>query len=506
MIIDNIYNFLIIHLSKPLSGINNFPNIIQGIGLALLTILIPLAIAVLADIYQKRKEDKKEYAYLDLHVILDNVFNIKLLILSVFFIFLPVLFWEILIGLDKLIAIHFTFIGILLVTDIIFKVSRWVKGNVFEFRFSYLRKLKMYNDLEIVWSSIWKVENINYQNEKEFFMIFSSKIDKLLKSNKKSLKTILKLLNDFNKFINNRSIYFLAVIKEIFPKLLEWHFKIWQKGHKRLDDKDKVNEFIIYSEMSGIMDSILNSIEERSLKEKKIFSFFTYFKTHAENYKKELIIIDNEKYYYAESLFNIFYPVFFENIAKSRSSYKIWKHYFPKEWKVTKKNLEDKENVMSKISLRMFSEWAQERIWQIQATPDWELDEVLMNLFPELNPRLWAIILIFFHTPYDDNRVKCVIERSWNFGFIGRARLYPGDIADKEEESKRKTIKMVQSAEKVEIKNTFELTYLLFKDQFSKENLEKYIKSLKELKYEEPKIEKKRLKLLNVFNEMIKFS
>ena len=58
----------------------------------------------------------------------------------------------------------------------------------------------------------------------------------------------------------------------------------------------------------------------------------------------------------------------------------------------------------------------------------------------------------------------------------------------------------------MEIKNTFELTYLLFKDQFSKENLEKYIKSLKELKYkEEPKKEKKRLELLNTFREMLKF-
>jgi hypothetical protein len=89
MIIDNIYNFLIIRLSEPLSKINNFSNIIQGIGLALLTILIPLAIAILADIYQKRK---KEYAYLDLHVILDNVFKIKIIILSVFLIFLPMFF------------------------------------------------------------------------------------------------------------------------------------------------------------------------------------------------------------------------------------------------------------------------------------------------------------------------------------------------------------------------------------------------------------------------------
>jgi len=507
VIIDKIYDFLIIHFIEPLAKINNFPNIIQGIGLALLTILIPLAIAILADIYQKRREENKEFTYLDLHVILDNVFNIKLLILSVFLIFLPILFWDILTGLDILIAINLTYIGILLVIGIIIKVYFWIKGNVFGFRFSYLKKLKNYNDLETVWSSVWQVKNINIQNENEFFKIFSPTIDQLLKSSKKNLKITAKLLNDFYNFINNRSIFFLAVIKEIFPKLLEWHFEIWQEEYKRLDKEEELGEWINYSEMSRIMDSILNNIEERSLKEKRVFSFFNYFKTHSENHKKEFIKIDNEEYYYAESLFNIFYPVFFKNIAKLQSRYIIWKHYFPKEWEITKNNLEDKENVISKISLNMFLKWAQERIWQVQATPDWDLDEVSRNLFPELNPRLWAIILIFFHTPYGDNRVKSVIERSWNFGFIGRvSRLYPGDIADKEEESKRKTIKMVQSAEKVERKNTFELTYLLFKDQFSKENLGKYIKSLKELKYkEEPKKENKRLRLLDAFNEMLKF-
>jgi len=189
--------------------------------LALLTILIPLAIAVLADIYQKRKKEDKEYAYLDLHVILDNVFNIKLLIVSVFFIFLPMFFWEILIGLDRLIAVHFTFIGIILVVDIIFKVSRWVKGNVFDFRFSYLEKLRKYNDLEIVWRSVWQVENINIQNERKYFQIFSSTINRLLNLTEKSenLKTISKLLNDFYNSINKRSI--AALNEDIFPKILD---------------------------------------------------------------------------------------------------------------------------------------------------------------------------------------------------------------------------------------------------------------------------------------------
>jgi len=124
MIIDKIYDFLVIHLSEPLSKINNFPTIIQGIGLALLTILIPLAIAILTDVYQKRRDGKIEFANLDLHVILDSVFNIRLIVLSVFLVFLPMFFWEILIDLDRLIAVLFTFIGLILIIDVTFKISR----------------------------------------------------------------------------------------------------------------------------------------------------------------------------------------------------------------------------------------------------------------------------------------------------------------------------------------------------------------------------------------------
>ncbi len=73
---DRIYD-LIVHFVKPLDKLNNLPTIIQGIGIALLTILIPLAIAILTDVYQKRRDGKIEFANLDLHVILDNVFKIK---------------------------------------------------------------------------------------------------------------------------------------------------------------------------------------------------------------------------------------------------------------------------------------------------------------------------------------------------------------------------------------------------------------------------------------------
>jgi len=285
-----IYDFLIINFIEPLSKLNNLPNIIQGIGLALLTILIPLAIAVLADIYQKRKDKEKEFVYLDLHVILDNVFNIKLLILSVFLIFLPMFFWDILAGSYKLITIILTSFGIILVTLIIIKVYHWIKGNIFDFRFSYLKKVKKYDDLGIVWKSIWEVAKIDFQKEKEFCKIFFSKIDHLLGLPKNSLEITSKLLNDFYNSINKRSIILLVVPENAFPKILEWHFKVWQNKYmyikKIIEDKVKSKSSLNYSEILRVLHSILSNIEERSFKEQDAFSFFIHFKKHAEKYKE----------------------------------------------------------------------------------------------------------------------------------------------------------------------------------------------------------------------------
>jgi len=501
MMIDMINDFLMIHFIEPLVKLDNLPNIIQGIGIALLTILIPLAIAILADIYQKRREENKEFTYLDLHVILDNVFNIKLLILSIFLIFLPILFWDILIGLDILIAINLTYIGILLVIGIIIKVYYWIKGNVFGFRFSYLKKLKNYSDLETVWRSIWEVEKINFQNEKEFFMIFSSKIDQLLESNKKSLKTISKLLNDFNSFINNRPVFFLVATEEVFPKILEWHFKVWQKKYMCLGKKIDLDKFTNYSEISRVLDSILRNIEERSLKE-EAFSLFAYFKKHVEHYKHELVKRDHE-HHYIIFLFRTFYQVFFENVLYSSEILNIWEQYFPKEWKISKTNLLDKEyKLLSSLSWKYFLNWANDRIRQSKEEKDLVLGEFSRDLFPEVDPNLWAKFLVFVFSGYNEkNRVKLAIERPWNFGPIERIKLYSIDEVGSEEMHK----KMSEDIE-IERQKTYELACYLFKKDFSEDNIKKYIKETENLEYSEKLIEEKnRLELLNIFKEMLSY-
>ena len=507
MAIYKIYDFFIIHFTKHLSKMNNFPNVIQGIGLALLTILIPLAIAILADIYQKRREEKGGFIDLDLHVILDRVFNIRLIILSVFLIFLPMFFWEILIGLDKLIAVLLTFIGLILVVDIIFKVSRWIKGNVFDFRFSYLRKLNNYNDLEIVWRSVWQVEKINFQYEKEFCKIFFLKIDHLLGLPQNSLKITSILLNDFYNFINKRSIILLLEPNITFARILEWHFKTWQNEYiyikKYLDSKDKAKSSFNYREILRVLDSILSNIEERSFKDQEAFSFFIHFKKHAEKYKDELVGNGN-KHYYINYLFDSFYKVFFKNIEKANFSEDdfIWEPCFPKEWKVSKVNLLDKEKqLFTNLSLICFLNWAQKRINWATEKKDFVLGKVASNLFPEIDSNLLLELLVFVVLGSGNkNRIKFTIEKPWDFGFVIRSKLYP--IETGKQEMKKKMSEDIEREEQ----GTYELVSLLFKKDFSKENIAQYIKEIKELKYPEGSNEEnEKNELLDIFNGMLEY-
>lgn len=323
----------------------------------------------------------------------------------------------------------------------------------------------------------------------------------------KNLKTASKLLNDFGNFINNRPLASLVIFDNNFSKILRWHFLIWKKEYRLLNKENKLDQWSNYGELSRTLDLILKNIEKRCLQERETFSFFKSFEKHAEKYKNNSIKGKGKReFYYIESLFEIFYHVFFENIEGSPERFDIWNHYFPDKWKVTKDNLENKENIIVRISLYRFLEWAQNRIWKSEEEFDQNLDDVARNLFPETDPILWAKILIFVLSPYGKNRVESVIERPWNFGFIGRVKMnwVPAENTDKKLKAK---IGRTSEAE-----NTFELLYLLAKTYpvfkiFSKKDLGTYVRLLINLKgkYSEGPEETKRLRLLYIFRKMLEF-
>jgi len=301
-----------------------------------------------------------------------------------------------------------------------------------------------------------------------------------------------KLLGDFSNFIDKRSTDFSTWSDKMLDSVMQWHFYVWEKEHKYLGQENKLDEWGMYGDLSRTLDSIFRHIEIRTLKERSSFTFFKKLERHAEYYKK--ISVSGRSY--AEYLFNTFYQIFFENIYDAPERFSIWNHHFPVEWKITKSNLQSPENIISKISLNNFIGWASNRIFKTNKEIDYALNEVSSNLFPEVDPILWANILIFIVSPYGEDRLASIIERPWNFGLMSRFKVFSGGEEDK--------IKKMHENEEI---NTFDLSYLLFKEEFSKINLDNYIKSLEQLSYEkDSKEERKRLRLIYLFNKMYDYA
>ena len=158
-------------------GESDLPAILLGIVVAQLTILISVAIAIFGE--------RKQFEALDRNVILDHIIKAKSLLLYLVLTFLPLLFWNSSLPWTRLLKIICWIIGVFFITRVLVNSYHWMKGNKFQLRFDYLRKLRNKQDMEEAWRSVWQTENINSQNEQEFFNIFHSAVNRLLEDDER---------------------------------------------------------------------------------------------------------------------------------------------------------------------------------------------------------------------------------------------------------------------------------------------------------------------------------
>ncbi len=503
-LVCNMWNII----TSTIENSDNLPSLIQGTGLALLTVLIPLALAIITDVYDKRNDGGIGFAALDLHVVLDNVFKIRNLLIYVSMIFIPMIFLEKSPKIIRYIEFAVSLIGICATFGIIFKVYNWIKGNSFlKYRISYLDKIRETRDIVVGWQSVWQAKITDDREEMSYFKKFSSFIDhQFEKNNRESLQIVDLLLNIFLNFIDKRSLYHLAQPDNYFEKTLEWHFKVWQKTVIDFESKVKQVMSTEYS-ITLTLVSIIEKIEVRVIKESQssYFMFFIgYIKKYFDNMNDHRCKEKKLNESYIEELLSKFCPLFFGNIASSSAEKHVWRS-FPSEWKITKDNLENKDILpTARIFWDKFQLWAAGRILSQKDEIDKELENVSLNLFPEVDPSLWANILLFSFLPFGENISKSVIEQPLNFGLMGRSQIHSiweGD--DKEEIYKQRDNELKDQRTK-----TIELACLVFSYHFSIEKLEKYIKELENLESEyknESQKECRRVTILGLFKEMLDY-
>ncbi|MEX2410386.1 MAG: hypothetical protein WD607_03270 [Candidatus Paceibacterota bacterium] len=456
------------------------PELMQGTGIAILTFLISFAIGIF--IHHLNQADEKGN-YLDLHVALDHVWNLKF---SIGLVLLVTTLPFLMTVDDKLSVFSLWVISLILLIWILIRLYKWVKGNKNDYRLEYLSNYQKSSQDKIVsWESFWRTDIVDAKNlnEVDFVKIFINEIDQLIKSNKsKNWKTASNLIDGFYANIEKRNKIYLIISEKFFPKILEWHFLVWKINLMNTQDLNNEYSLIKYEHIFHIK-SLLNEIIRYVTKETltgnggHAFSYFNHLKNHVDKYKKEHFKINNNKNFYVNHV-----PIYqdcLEFMPESSESYDIWSTYFPSSWKINKRNLES--NKIPWIWYDRFIYWAIPRIQRnnLNSSEDeWDekLDDISKGLFDSVDPITWAKIITFILKP-SEPRIKKFIEDTKVFGLIGRSY---SSWNDKEFENQHKRY----------IDETIDLAVYLFGNKvFTEENIKKWIEDLNNLEYSKDSIE-----------------
>ncbi|MEW6408367.1 MAG: hypothetical protein AB1465_06810 [Patescibacteria group bacterium] len=465
------------------------PTLMQNVGLALLTILIPLVLFI----FSLEKEALFEW---DKIVILDKVIEAKNLFASIVLIFSPLFFWNYNSSFLKFILFLIFLGGVIYLIKILFNSYRWIKTVEIQgahdpsnfrdsLRNKYLEEIDNLPEKEKIWILTWRKDISNTIYERSLIKKFTANIDALIRN--KNFELLQRYLQNFFAFIDKRALYDWVIFGDFFRKILEWYFAICiEREAQKDEDTPKV---IAFFETESILSRLIEKFVLSALQKGTAYLLFEELKKNIKDKNTKCI-----EQLFARSVCR----VLFDNIADSQERYDIWEHYFPNEWKITKETLEDKSNTISKIWLNQFFHWAQGRIWEAKKDFDKNLDNVASELFPSVEPILWAKILTLLMRPWtDNNRMKSLVERGTNFGFASRIMLGDFESAEQSSEQLHKYMKSQEEA-------TLQLALLLFKHEFTKEKLQGYIDNLKELKYNEgTREEARRNDFIAIFEKMI---
>lgn len=465
-LLTNFFNF------APLS------ELMQGAGSVIVTLLISFAIGIFIH-YLGESENTGNY--LDLHVALDYVWLFKS---SLFFLAIVVT-TPFFIGMSDQLYSKISFflawlVAFIALFAIVIRLYSWVKGDKDDFRLKYLGMFpKSPRDKIVSWKSYWsaKIGSDSRFRERDFFVAFSKQIDSILQTDiEKEWKILPQLLEDFFSYIDNRNKIFLLVFPDFFPKILEWHFILWHKQYLKFSSSPQAIETnidIAVFEAERIIYNIVSYVTREALSGNtgNASSYFKYIEEHVVRHEMDKIEGEKAVHFYIEYLH--IYNDCFDLIPKSRQSYDIWKSYFPKNWKVTKNNLQ--KYILSRIWFDHFLQWVRPRLQVSQKEYDQELDEVSREMFPDVDPIVWANILSFiFRSWSGSSRAKGIIESKINFGRIGNVFSgWGGDVENN-----------FYNFQNTQFENAIDLAVFLFGRVFTMENLDKWIKEISEASYE----------------------
>lgn len=468
------------------------PSLFQSIIMGILAIFIPFAIVFLTDILNSKNKEISEFEKM---VLSDEILGVKKVFwLSIF----GIVFFSFFSGTNtptpyKILTIFVVIILIVLFLIPFTKILRFSEGQKAEFKFSFLKKLKIsrysiFNNTskskKILnsWQAVWS-EKLN-NDERIYTKMFISHIDNVIKHNK--LKLSIKLANIYTNNIDKRNI--ISISHDILPKVLEWDKILWgeqQRLQKTFENSIRIQNLFsqkyfptfkeliskFYKTISPEIESIwqLNYFRNNFFQDlikiilkdnNSPYQLFNSFKQYIEEVKNESKKhkSNKEKYdNYIRSLFSIFCDTLFNEIDNSPSNFDIWKHYFPSEWKIISTN---KDSKITHLIFNNFLHWSRNRI--LNTNDDEKIDKnlvkVIHGIFPDIDPSLFTTFLIL----YFSNELIYTLEKDPNFYILGPILELSGSIEESREERDHKIREAMEEKIETQKKETIQIILSFF--------------------------------------------
>ncbi|MBP9802359.1 hypothetical protein KBC40_02105 [Patescibacteria group bacterium] len=475
------------------------PSLFQNVIIGILMVLIFIGEQIFSEV--KIQEKRGEFSKM---VIFYEIFNVtRIAVLSIFSIFIISFFKDSIdiyqihsVGLKtKIIIIIFVaFVSFVLIRPI-FKFQVFFRGKRHKFEIDFLKSLnflKIFSFRNLVkaekmiraWNSFWS-ERSEF-NERDFTKIFISHIEDAVKY--KKFELVVQLAQTYVNNIEKRDRFSIGY--EILPKIFEWNEIFWNEQQLWVDsyaEEEIIQKFFpqkyfptfrnwalkLYKKINPKRDIFWNwyyfgseffqAIIKILLKDgNDSYQLFSSFKKHIKESEQKLEKMDDgknkEKYsIYITGLFESFCPTFFNEIYSAPSSYSIWEHDFPVEWKIIAAK---KDSRIAFIILGQFLSWSQNRIFKnSEENFDKDLTEVINGIFPNVHSPLFTAFLMLY---FSSDKIKYALLKKPNFHILGRGVQWSGPYGEDLDDRNRRVDQMMQEKNISEKQETIQIILEFF--------------------------------------------
>jgi len=412
----------------PMLG-NLSPSLLQGFTIGLLTILIPLFIAVFTYILDLRRTEiangnkqfasDSDLAELDLRVVLDYIVRFRILIEAIVFSFSLTILWNIIPDWAKLIYLILWCICNVFIISRIVDFYFWIKGERNSYRLLYVRSIKNNDEIISAFRLIWKAKSIDFSLEGKFFEYFKERVNKLFQ--KEKYYSLDSMLSSFCERIKNETASGAVIYLEY---MLVWYYKLSLVPQDiATEEKEtkipKISDEAIFALVAKeILQATIFDLEKKAFKGRRLPQIFF-------NKLKEFVEMHiNENYKIIEDLFTPYdmlgtagigiTATLFDNSTEPNAF-----DGFPKSWTITLQNIKGGENKITAIWFSSFFQWVQKRVVEHRDDAFDEKAEIVMrHLFPGYDAEALSNFFTLIFSYGKDKPMEWVVRTKWSLGNV----------------------------------------------------------------------------------------